>query len=109
MVRRDHKHRRGAVPLPWITDRGELDYVRATVKMIVRAANLRDELSFTSFRHGGFTEGADADLTDAELRAAGRHRSARQLPTYAKRTRKQLVSVATKRRAQRTKAAYLSE
>jgi hypothetical protein len=109
MFRRDHKHRRGAVPLPWVTDRGELDYVRSTVKKIIRAANLRDELSFSSFRHGGFTEGADADLTDAELRAAGRHRSARQLPTYAKRTRKQLVSVATKRRAERTKAANLSE
>jgi hypothetical protein len=37
---------------------------------------IRTELSFTSFRHGGFTEGADSDLTDAELRAAGRHRSA---------------------------------
>jgi hypothetical protein len=55
------------------------------------------------------TEGADADLIDAELRAAGRHRSARQLPTYPKRTRKQLVSVATKRRAERTKTAHLSE
>jgi hypothetical protein len=30
-----------------------------------------------SFRHGGLTEGADSDLSDAELRAAGRHRSAR--------------------------------
>jgi hypothetical protein len=109
MFRRDHRHRRGAVPLPWVTKRGELDYVRSTVKKIIRAANLRDELSFSSFRHGGFTEGADADLTDAELRAAGRHRSARQLPTYAKRTGKQLVSVATKRRAERTKAAGLSE
>src|SRR5271155_3492357 len=89
MFRRDHEHRRSAIPLPWITP--------------------RDDLSFTSFRHGGFTEGADADLTDAELRAAGRHRSARQLPTYAKRTRKQLVSVATKRRSERTKGANLSE
>ena len=43
----------------------------------------RSVLSFTSFRHGGFTEGAESDLTDAELRAAGRHRSARQLPTLA--------------------------
>jgi len=50
----------------------------------VRVARLRDDLSFTSFRHGGFTEGADSDLTDVELRAAGRHRSARQLPTFAK-------------------------
>jgi hypothetical protein len=105
MFRRDHKHRRGKVPLPWITPRGELDYFRSVVKNIIRAAGLRDELSFTSFRHGGFTEGADADMTDAELRAAGRHRSARQLPTYAKRTRKQLISVALKRRAERRKAA----
>ena len=79
------------------------------MKDIIRAAGLRDELSFASFRHGGFTEGADADITDAELRAAGRHRSARQLPTYAKRTRKQLISVAQKRREQRTKVAHLSE
>ena len=109
IFRRDHKHRRNAIPMPWITARGDLDYVRAVVKKVVRAASLRDELSFTSFRHGGFTEGADSDLTDAELRAAGRHRSARQLPTYAKRTRKQLVSVATKRRSERTKGGNLSE
>jgi hypothetical protein len=38
---------------------------------------IRNELSFTSFHHGGFTEGADSDLTDAELRAAGRHSDAR--------------------------------
>ena len=109
VFRRDHDHRRGRIPLPWITPRGGLDYLRATVKRVVRAAGLRDELSFTSFRHGGFTEGADSDLSDAELRAAGRHRSARQLPTYAKRTRKQLVSGAQKRRAERTKPAGLSE
>src|SRR5438132_5728166 len=30
-------------------------------------SGLRDELSFTSFRHGGLTEGADSDLSDAEL------------------------------------------
>jgi hypothetical protein len=109
IFRREHAHRRSTIPLPWITARGDLDYVRSVVKQIIRTASLRDDLSFTSFLHGGFTEGADSDLTDAELRAAGRHRSARQLPTYAKRTRKRLVSVATKRRAERTKAADLSE
>jgi hypothetical protein len=109
VFRRDHGHRRGRVPLPWMTPRGGLDYLRSTVKRIIRAAELRDELSFTSFRHGGFTEGADSDLSDAELRAAGRHRSARQLPTYAKRTRKQLIAGAQKRRAERTKPAGLSE
>jgi hypothetical protein len=92
-----------------MTERKDLRYLRCVVKEIMRAAGLRDELSFTSFRHGGFTEGADSDLTDAELRAAGRHRSSRQLPTYAKRTRKQLISGTKKRRQERTKAAGLSE
>ena len=104
MFRRDHAHRRGKAPRPWVTPRGDLDHFRSVVKDIIRAAGLRDELSFTSFRHGGFTEGADADMTDAELRAAGRHRSARQLPTYAKRTRKQLISAAIKRRAERARS-----
>jgi hypothetical protein len=102
--RRDHKHRRsGGVSKPWITERGDLRHLRDTVKEIMQHAGLRDELSFTSFRHGGFTEGADSDWTDAELRAAGRHRSAKQLPTYAKRTQKQLISGSKKRRNERTK------
>jgi len=109
VFRRDHEHRKSRTPLPWITERKDLRYLRSVVKEIVAAAGIRNELSFTSFRHGGFTEGADSDLTDAELRAAGRHRSARQLPTYAKRTRKQLISGTKKRREERTKAAGLSE
>jgi hypothetical protein len=105
VLRRDHGHRRSCAPLPWITERKDLRYLRSVVKKIVAAAGLRSELSFTSFRHGGFTEGADSDLTDAELRAAARHRSPHQLPTYAKRTRKQLISGSKKRREERTKAA----
>jgi hypothetical protein len=108
--RRDHKHRRsGGVSKPWVTPRGDLDHLRSTVKDIMRHAGLPEDLSFTSFRHGGFTEGADSDWTDAELRAAGRHRSAKQLPTYAKRTQKQLVSATQKRRIERTKAGERSE
>jgi len=103
IFRRDHEHRRTRIPLPWITERKDLRYLRSVVKKIVAAAGLRTELSFTSFRHGGFTEGADSDLTDAELRAAARHRSTRQLPTYAKRTRKQLISGSKKRREERNK------
>src|SRR5262245_29105693 len=78
-------------------------------KEIIRAAGLRDELTFTSFRHGGFTEAADADLSDAEMRAQGRHRSAKVLPRYAKRTMKQVAQGARKRRAARTKGENLSE
>ena len=107
IFRRDHKHRRSQLPLPWITERKDLRYLRSVVKKIVAAAGLRTELSFTSFRHGGFTEGADSDLTDAELRTAARHRSTRQLPTYAKPTRKQLISGSKKRREERTKAALI--
>ena len=44
----------------------DLRYLRDVVKEI-RAAGLREELSFGSFRHGGFTEGADSDLTDAAI------------------------------------------
>jgi len=72
------------------------------VKEVIRAAGLRDELTFTSFRHGGFTEAADSDLTDAEMRAQGRHKSAKVLPRYAKRTMKQVAAGARKRRAART-------
>ena len=46
------------------------------MKEIIRAAGLRDELTFTSFRHGGFTEAGDAELTDREIMAQGRHKSA---------------------------------
>jgi hypothetical protein len=70
-------------------------------KEVIRAAGLRHELTFTSFRHGGFTEGADADLSDAEMRAQGRHKSAKVLPRYAKRTMKQIIEGARKRRATR--------
>ncbi|KWV49292.1 hypothetical protein AS156_16250 [Bradyrhizobium macuxiense] len=107
--RRDHPHRRSSTPLPWITERKDLRYLRRIVKKIVVAARLRNELSFTSFRHGGFTEGADSDLTDAELRAAGRHRSKQQLPTYAKRTRKQLIAAAKKRREERARTVLLPD
>ena len=105
VFRRDHEHRRSPAPLPWPTERKDLRYLRSVVKKIVAAAGLRSELSFTSFRHGGFTEGADSDLTDAELRAAARHRSSHQMPTYAKRTRKQLIAGSKKRREERAKAA----
>jgi hypothetical protein len=102
MLRRDWGDRR---PWPTWPTPGDIDltYVSHKVKEIVRAAELRDELTFTSFRHGGFTEAADADLTEFEIRAQRRHRSAKVLPRYAKRTMQQVADGARKRRAQRTK------
>jgi hypothetical protein len=104
MIRRDWGDRR-----PWPAEKGDLGQMSRTVKEIIRAAGMRDELTFTSFRHGGFTEGADADLSDAELRAQGRHKSAKILPTYAKRTMKQVAAGAKKRRSSRTEDGQLSE
>jgi hypothetical protein len=64
MLRRDWGERG-----PWPTwpkpDQPDFTHMSRRVKEVIRAAGLRDELSFTSFRHGGFTEGGDAELTDA--------------------------------------------
>jgi len=108
MLTRDWGERR---PWPtWATpEDADLTHMRRKVKRIIRAAGLREDLSFTSFRHGGFTEAADADLTEFEIRAQGRHRSAKVLPRYAKRTMKQVAEGARKRRAARTKGENLSE
>jgi hypothetical protein len=59
---------------------------------------LRDEPSFTSFRHGGFTEGGDAELTDREMLA-----QVKVVSKYVKRTTKQIVAGTKKRRALKRK------
>jgi hypothetical protein len=98
---------------PWPTwpkpDQPDFTHMSRKVKEVIRAAGLRDELSFTSFRHGGFTEGGDAELTDREMLAQGRHTTVKVLPKYTKRTTRQIVNGAKKRRAARTKDGHLSE
>jgi hypothetical protein len=78
---------------PWPTwpkeDEIDLTHMSRKVKEVIRAAGLRDELTFTSFRHGGFTEAGDAELTDRELMAQGRHKSPKVLGKYVKRTQRQ--------------------
>jgi hypothetical protein len=98
---------------PWPTwpkpDEPDFTHVSRKVKEVIRAAGMRDELSFTSFRHGGFTEGGDAELTDREIAAQSRHKSPKVLPRYVKRTTRQVTTGAKKRRASRTKGGQLSE
>jgi hypothetical protein len=98
---------------PWPTwpkpDDPDFTHMSRKVKEIIRAAGMRDELSFTSFRHGGFTEGGDAELTDREMLAQGRHTTVKVLPKYVKRTTNQIVSGTKKRRAMRTKDGQVSE
>ena len=45
----------------------------------------------------------DAELTDREIMAQGRHKSVKVLPKYVKRTTRQITTGAKKRRAARTK------
>jgi hypothetical protein len=104
MIRRDWGDQRS-----WPTQKGDLGQMSRTVKKINRAAGLRDELSFTSFRHGGFTEAGDSEMTDREITAQGGHTTGKVLPKYVKRTLRQVASGAKKRRASRTKAGHLSE
>jgi len=98
---------------PWPTwpkpDQPDFAHLSRKVKDVIRAAELRDELSFTSFRHGGFTETGDAELTDREIMAQGRHKSVKVLPKYVKRTARQVTTGALKRRAARTKDEDLSK
>jgi hypothetical protein len=54
-------------------------------------------------------EGGDAELTDREMLAQGRHTTVKLLPKYTKRTTRQIVNGAKKRRAARTKDGHLSE
>ena len=100
MLRRDWGERG-----PWPTwpkpDQPDFTHLSRKVKEVIRAAGLRDELSFTSFRHGGFTETGDAELTDREIMAQGRHKSVKVLPKYVKRTARQVTTGALKRRAVR--------
>jgi len=108
MLRRDWGDRG-----PWPTwpkpDMPDFTHLSRKVKEIIRAAGLRDELSFTSFRHGGLTETGDAELTDREILAQSRHTTVKVLPKYVKRTTKQIETGTKKRRASRTKTDQMSE
>jgi hypothetical protein len=96
---RDWPDRISGTPLPWATSVGALDFVKKKAKEAIRAAGIRDELSFTSFRHGGLTELGDADLTDTQIRALSRQKSSKVLPRYVKRTQRQIIAGTIKRRA----------
>lgn len=105
LIVRDWVDETAGVPVPWITAKGDLTYMRHRAKRLIAAAGLRPELTFTSFRHGGMTELGDADLTDAQIRAISRHKDAKTLPRYVKRTQRQITEGVKKRRAARGAAA----
>ena len=104
IVIRDKLDHRRKVHLPW-----KEDYFRHRVATIRAAAGIDPAAKFMGLRHGGNTEGADADLTDAQLRALSGHRTANMTVIYARETMKQRRAGARKRLEARTKGGNLSE
>jgi hypothetical protein len=110
MVMRDDPDPRKKIYLPWTTGgRNPMRWVQAEVRRICRTAGLPDEISFTSFRHGGHTDGADSGLTDAQMRALGGHKTTAALLRYAKETETQRRDGARMRLDKRTERGNLSE
>jgi integrase len=75
---------------PWPTraTTGALATFIRRVKEISKAAGLPKEITFRSFRHGGFTATGDADLSDADVNAVGAKTDA-TLDIYRKGTMEQ--------------------
>jgi hypothetical protein len=75
--------RRDGSGLPWATKGEMLTHFARVVKTIVRAAGLRDELTFTSFgRHGGGTEANHSGLTETQLKQKGQWSSKAAMGHY---------------------------
>lgn len=72
---------------------------RNRVRAAARAANLPDDLTLASCRHGGLTELGDAELTEQGVMALSGHRTPEAARLYVKRTETQRASAARKRRA----------
>jgi hypothetical protein len=98
---RDWVDRRAKVPVPWGTRGGQLRMVVTKTREVLDACGIDPAIPFTSFRHGGMTELGDSDLTDTQIRAVSRHKSAKVLTRYVKQTDKQIDEATRKRRANR--------
>jgi len=111
LVMRDKLDRKKKVHLPWATSANNpVRHVQRIVAQIRDAAGLPTGITFTSFRHGGHTDAADAGLTDAQIRALSGHKTAAMISVYAKGTKDQRLAGARKRlEARRTKEGNLSE
>jgi hypothetical protein len=104
IVIRETVDRRHKAYLQW-----KEDYFRHSFAEVRVVAGIDPDVKFMGLRHGGNTEGADAELTDAQLRALSGHRSANMTVIYARETMKQRRVGARKRLAARTNKGNLSE
>ena len=64
---------------------------------------LRDELTFTSFRHGGATEATTSGLSDREMMVKGQWTSPKMLKNYVHKNDEMHVNAHEKRQAKRAK------
>ncbi|MGH1574871.1 hypothetical protein ACRAWG_34825 [Methylobacterium sp. P31] len=104
IVIREQPDRRRKAHLPW-----QVDYFRHRVAEIRAAAGIDPEVKFMGLRHGGNVEGAEAGLTDAQLRALSGHLTTAALLRYAQATPKQRQAGARKRLDARMKKEGLSK
>lgn len=104
IVMRDRADRRRKMFLPW-----KADYFRHRVAEVRTLAGIDASAKFMGLRHGGNTEGADAGLSDAQLRALSGHRTANMTIVYARQTMRQRREGARKRRDARTNKGNLSK
>ena len=111
IVMRDKPDTKKQIHLPWATSASHpVRHVQRIVTKVRDAACLPQDITFTSFRHGGHTDAADAGLTDAQIRALSGHKTAAMVSVYAKKTKDQRLAAARKRlEARRTKGGNLSE
>jgi hypothetical protein len=104
IVTRDTADRFKGVRLPW----KKRHFLRQVAK-IKTAAGIDPEIKFMGLRHGGNTEGADASLSDAQMRALSGHRTTAALLRYAQTSTQQRRVGARLRRNARTKGGQTSE
>ena len=96
IVMRDHIDRRKKIYLPYTKDLFENH-----VNKVLRHADLFGKIEFSSFRHGGMTEAANAAATDQQLMALSGHKTRPILSTYVKRTNLQALQAGILRRDSR--------
>jgi hypothetical protein len=104
IVMRDTPDRFKKVHLPW-----KLRHFSRRVAEIRSAAGIDPDIKFMGLRHGGNSEGANAGLTDAQLRALSGHKTTAALLRYVPASAEQQKSGARKRLESRTKKGHLSE
>jgi hypothetical protein len=98
IVTRDTVDRFKGVRLPW----KKRHFLRHVAK-IKTAAGIDSDIKFMGLRHGGNTEGADASLSDAQMRALSGHKTTAALLRYAQTSTQQRRIGARLRRNARTK------